>query len=109
MRGPGRCSSSLSPLEVRRLPLQGWKTGPSGIGSWGRGRGGDQGGRCGGRWTQPSGTPWLLAPDFGMRFFFFFFFGVKFPVFVGLMDQKKDASLGPKAELILQLLKELLL
>lgn len=44
-----------------------------------------------------------------MRFFFFFFFGVKFPVFVGLMDQKKDASLGPKAELILQLLKELLL
>lgn len=51
----------------------------------------------------------LLTPDFGMPFFFFFFFCIKSPIFVGRMDQRKDASLGSKAELILQLLKELFL
>lgn len=48
-------------------------------------------------------TRLLLTADFGMTFF-----GVKFPVFVGLIEQRK-ASLGSKAELIPQLLKALFL
>lgn len=51
----------------------------------------------GGVGWRASGDPRLLTPDFGMTFFFFF--GVKFPIFVGLMDQRTDASLGLKAEL----------
>lgn len=49
-------------------------------------------------------TPSLLTPDFGMTFFCF-----KFLDCVGLMGQRKDASLGSKAELILQLLKAIFL
>lgn len=42
------------------------------------------------------GTPWLLTPNFEMTFFPFW---CLFPIFVDLMDQRKDASLESKAEL----------
>lgn len=41
-------------------------------------------------------TPWLLTPNFEMTFFPFW---CQFPIFVDLMGQRKDASLGSKAEL----------
>lgn len=41
-------------------------------------------------------TPWLLTPDFEMTFFLFW---CQFPIFIDLMDQRKDASLLSKADL----------
>lgn len=63
-----------------------------GLASGGGGWGEDQEG-----W-RASGDPRLLTPDFGMTFFGGGV-GVKFSIFVGLVDQRKDASLGLKAEL----------
>lgn len=42
------------------------------------------------------GDPWLLTPNFEMTFFPFW---CQFPIYVDLMGQRKDASLGSKAEL----------
>lgn len=51
-------------------------------------------------------TSWLPTPNFGMTLWWWLVGrGVNFPV----LDQRKDASLGPKAEMILQLPKELFL
>lgn len=91
----GRGSSSLLPLGVRRLPLQGGRWARLGLASVAVG--GGVGGGC----SAPSGD--FLVRD--TRLWDYFFLGggeghQRSRLCVGLTDQRKDASLRSKAELM---------